>query len=421
MNRAAACFAGALLTIGVRGASARPTEEVFAQYKNRVVQVRVLENTSSAKAALGSGFFVAPGKLVTNYHVISQMIWRPEHYHAVAALVDGSTRPLSLLNVDVVHDLALLALDGAPRVPSLPVETSLPPKGARLYALGNPHDLGMTIVEGTFSGLIEESLYQKLHFTGSVNPGMSGGPVLDRAGRVVGVTVATAGEQVGFLVPGRYTAELLRSTATMTGANVLSIVSRQLLANQDAYMTALTSTPFVTTEVGPFRLAGRLSPAFHLWARNEDEEKQPYQLIHAQANTQDEIFLKDGLGAGEISLTHHAFWSDTLNPFQFSALRNNRWTGEGGALRRLFSGSDEDFSPMVCESSLVAAGGGPLKGTFCLRAYVKLPGLYDVEWRGASLREDRRAFTTRVSLTGVSVENAKAFLRRTLEAVQWPK
>src|SRR6201999_2275505 len=87
-------------------------------------------------------------------------------------------------------------------------------QGARVYSLGNPHDVGLSIVEGTYNGQLAETLFERIHFTGSLNPGMSGGPAIDRAGRVVGVNVASMGNQLSFLVPIRFARELLEKVHT---------------------------------------------------------------------------------------------------------------------------------------------------------------------------------------------------------------
>lgn len=81
------------------------------------------------------------------------------------------------------------------------INGQLPTQGSTIYSLGNPHDLGMIVVPGTYNGLKQNSLYQKIHFTGSVNSGMSGGPLVNEGGEAMGVNVATAGNQLGFLVP----------------------------------------------------------------------------------------------------------------------------------------------------------------------------------------------------------------------------
>ena len=57
------------------------------------------------------------------------------------------------------------------------------------------------MVPGPTNGLVEHSYEDRLLFSGSLNPGMSGGPSLNSQGDVIGVNVATAGSQLSFLVP----------------------------------------------------------------------------------------------------------------------------------------------------------------------------------------------------------------------------
>ena len=185
------------------------TEEIFARYKAAVVQVRIVDERGGEKSSLGSGFFISDaGEIVSNYHVVADLVEHPGQFRAEYVLDDGQTGPLTLRTVDVVHDLSLLQAENLRR-PFLAIESNLPAKGERLYAFGNPYDLGMTIIEGTYNGLLEKSLYERIHFSGSINPGMSGGPTVDRNGNVIGVNVATAGNQVSFLVPAGYVLGLM--------------------------------------------------------------------------------------------------------------------------------------------------------------------------------------------------------------------
>jgi serine protease Do len=95
---------------------------------------------------------------------------------------------LQLLAFDVVHDLALLKpadpapLAGRGAVPLRPAELPLP-RGARIFSLGNPLDVGFAVAEGSYNGPAERSYLPTLFFGGSLSAGMSGGPALDaRAG-----------------------------------------------------------------------------------------------------------------------------------------------------------------------------------------------------------------------------------------------
>ncbi len=68
----------ALLALTVQADSA---EQLFARYEPALLQVRVLENASGAKASIGTGFVLEqPNLLVTNYHVVSEAVLFPEKY-----------------------------------------------------------------------------------------------------------------------------------------------------------------------------------------------------------------------------------------------------------------------------------------------------------------------------------------------------
>src|SRR5687768_525245 len=128
------------------------TADVFRRYADRVVKIQVVETASAAKASIGSGFFVTErGHIVTNYHVVSDLIHAPERYRAEVIEGQGPPRVVTVLGVDVVHDLALLAADYRPRTHFTLGPASVE-QGNRLYSLGHPEDLGLSIVEGTYNG-----------------------------------------------------------------------------------------------------------------------------------------------------------------------------------------------------------------------------------------------------------------------------
>ena len=175
----------------------------------QLLQVRTLLKTQDSQSSVGSGFLVdEAGLLVTNYHVVSQYALQPGRHRLVYATVDGVQGALELLAFDVVHDLALLrAADPAPlagrgAVALRPADEPLP-RGARIFSLGNPLDVGFAVAEGSYNGPVERSFLETLFFGGSLSAGMSGGPALDEQGRLIGVNVAARrdGEQVSFLVP----------------------------------------------------------------------------------------------------------------------------------------------------------------------------------------------------------------------------
>ena len=177
------------------------TTTVFARYASRILKIQTVEIGSAAKVSTGTGFFVtADGRMMTNYHVISEWIHEPANHRIEVLDTDGTPTVAKVLAIDVVSDLAILEI-GRRTPEHFTLSNVALLQGERLYSLGHPGDLGLSIVEGTYNGFLQHTLYTKIHFTGSINPGMSGGPTITERGRVVGVNVSTMGNQRSFLVP----------------------------------------------------------------------------------------------------------------------------------------------------------------------------------------------------------------------------
>ena len=136
----------ASLFLYVNSSIASPAESVYAAYSESIVQIKIIEVNADSQSALGTGFFVGDGNLIaTNYHVVSSVAMEPEKYR-IEVKFQGEEYNPELLFVDALNDLAIL---GSPveGVPLLLSETE-PVKGSKLYSIGNPLDLGMTLVEG---------------------------------------------------------------------------------------------------------------------------------------------------------------------------------------------------------------------------------------------------------------------------------
>ena len=203
-----------LLALCVGRAYAQPglAGSLFAASRPAVAQVRVIDTASGDKAAIGSGFQIsADGLVATNFHVVAEAAHEPTRYRLEYLGEKGVAVTLRLLDVDVVHDLALLRAD-TPLPGVLTQASGELAQGERIFSMGNPLDLAMTIIEGTYNGFVEGARYRKILFSGSLNPGMSGGPALNQHGEVVGINVARGGEQISFLVPVSYL-ESLRQKA----------------------------------------------------------------------------------------------------------------------------------------------------------------------------------------------------------------
>jgi S1-C subfamily serine protease len=158
----------------------------------------------------GSGFVWSDdGYIVTNYHVIA------DAEGARVTLADQSTWQAQLVGVEPDKDLAVLKIQ-APKhlLPPIPLGTSSDLQvGQKVFAIGDPFGFDQTLTTGVISGLGREieaaphRLIQGVIQTdAAINPGNSGGPLLDSAGRVIGINTAIVSPSgayagVGFAVP----------------------------------------------------------------------------------------------------------------------------------------------------------------------------------------------------------------------------
>jgi S1-C subfamily serine protease len=401
-------------------------ERVYEVAKPRILQIRSLLQSTGRQSSLGSGFLVtSEGLAITNYHVVSQYALDPKTYRLEFLAPDGSKGGLALLAFDVAHDLAVVKVDRK----DLPYFEFDPralqdklPKGERIYAMGNPLDLGFTIVEGTYNGLVDKSYDERIHFSGAINPGMSGGPVAGNDGRIVGVNVAKRldGENVGFLVPAKFAATLIERARTgppLAVDKAREEVGRQLNGWQASFYDTLRDQGFRSGSFGPYRGLESTAPWITCWGRtNADQIPKPRTAENTtRCSSATGIFVSDRIITGRVDLSYSYFKSIDLNAFQFSKeLSLRSWGFDGLGNKRL--------TEQECRDDFVAAGTGtrpPLRATWCMRAYREFEGLYNVTLLALTQDHDREALLAQLSMQGVSYANAVALGRKFLEAIEW--
>jgi S1-C subfamily serine protease len=182
---------------------------VYITTQARVVDV-LTRNVFSIPRGSGSGFvWDDRGHIVTNNHVVA------DASAARVRLSDGRDAAASLVGVSPAHDLAVLSITVSKPPAALPVGTSHDLRvGQSAFAIGNPFGLDWTLTTGIVSAIDRSlpaedgrTLIEHLVQTdAAINPGNSGGPLLDSAGRLIGVTTAIfspsgASAGVGFAVP----------------------------------------------------------------------------------------------------------------------------------------------------------------------------------------------------------------------------
>jgi len=418
MIRTALFVFATLFSIDVFAAPpAYTAQELFERFRDSIIQVQITNNLSGEKSALGTGFYVSnDGLIVTNYHVVSAVVQKPDSYRVEIIHHDGSKEKPEVINFDVVNDLALLRTKTKPASHfTLAIEPLL--KGARILSLGNPNDLGMTVVNGSYSGDTDNSLYERIHFSGTINPGMSGGPAVDEHGNVIGINVATSGNGVGFLVPAKFGVQLINNSMRIkTPVNVMENIQHQLQQNQERFMETLLSGELPVSPLGDYMLPDKIAPFMHCWGDSDKDKKDMYEIVTRVCSSRQDVFIDEDYSTGQIFYRHKYIKSSQLNALRFSSLYEDALAdslpGEG----------DEKYHTNYhCNDDFVDNGSVNMKISICLRGHKKVPGLFDMALVAASLQRNTSGMQTSLLLTGVSYKNAQKFARKYLKAITWKK
>ncbi len=245
-------------TVAARGdlaADEKATIELFEKSRDSVVFISTsrlvrdywTRNVFAVPRGTGSGFIWDDGgHVVTNYHVIEGAS------EATVRLADGRDYKAALVGASPAHDIAVLKIGvGIKRPPPVPVGSSRDLKvGQKVFAIGNPFGLDWTLTGGIVSALDRslgggqggQAIEHLIQTDAAINPGNSGGPLLDSAGRLIGINTAIyspsgASAGIGFAVPVdtvlRVVPELIRDgryVRPALGVEVDEQINRQLVS-----------------------------------------------------------------------------------------------------------------------------------------------------------------------------------------------
>jgi S1-C subfamily serine protease len=188
---------------------ARSGEELFADLSRSIARITIYD-VSGRAVGIGSGVVVGNGTIVTSCHVASaggtlQVKVGAEQYSASVEVADEE------------YDLCRLSVGGltAPAVALGTVESLR--TGQKVYAIGAPQGLDLTISDGIVSALRDLPQGKVIQTTAPISPGSSGGGLFDAYGKLVGIMTFQhrTGQNLNFAVPADWIPAMrARSTAT---------------------------------------------------------------------------------------------------------------------------------------------------------------------------------------------------------------
>jgi len=200
MNRKRVAI-GTLIALWTADGFALDAAQVFSKVSPSVVVVNATDSATASKK-FGSGVVVAPERVVTNCHVLKKTT-------GVTVKSAGKILNATLEYPDVERDLCQLRVEGlkAPAVAAVPLDKLR--VGQRVYAVGNPRGLELTLSEGLISAIRVIGQDKHVQTTASITYGSSGGGLFDDQGRLLATTTSGLNEaNLNFAVPAEYIQQL---------------------------------------------------------------------------------------------------------------------------------------------------------------------------------------------------------------------
>ncbi len=239
---------------------------VFVATEQDVVVRNVFGAFRDVRSGTGSGFvWDTEGHIVTNFHVIRGAT------RVNVTFADGQTRAAEIIGAAPDKDLAVLRVDPEGlKLRATPVGDSERLRvGQSVYAIGNPFGLDRTLTTGVVSALgrtIESlngrTIYDVIQTDAAVNPGNSGGPLLDSSGQLIGVNTAIrspsgASAGISFAVPADTVRRIVPSLITTGRVTTPTIGIRFLPMSQSRQLGIARGVLVLETiEGGPAAAAG---------------------------------------------------------------------------------------------------------------------------------------------------------------------
>ena len=196
-------YATVVVIILLTTATTSPTQTTEEIAENALAATVYLEmqDSNGLTLGIGSGFFVRPDLIATNFHVIQGAA------RGTAKLVSKHTKYTieGITATDKDNDLVLLKVIAEGIQPLSLGDSDAIRVGAEVYVVGNPKGMEGTFSDGIISSIRREDAQTRFQMTAPISPGSSGGPVLNRKGEVVGVSVSAHqdldAQNINFAIP----------------------------------------------------------------------------------------------------------------------------------------------------------------------------------------------------------------------------
>jgi serine protease Do len=394
----------------------------YARLKPSLFTIEIHSGNREAKSSLGSGYLVsADGLIATNFHVVASFVEDPVR-NQLRAKSEAGEHPLTLVQFDMVNDLALVRAAGVTGKP-LALAATLPENGERIISFGNPEGLGMSLIEGNANGLATKGVVPRLLLSMPLNSGMSGGPILNARDEVVGtnVSVQWLSNSLSFGVPTKALRELMtRPALTIAKPALQAELNRQIDAVEKTTFEALTQAFDVGSAEPDLVIGGArskaLPAAFACWDNRQEFEREGVVKSQYGCDLQFTPSTEKLGPIASVQLQIEHFASEHSSYGFYGYLPFHAESHQEVPAR---AAGDPDLGPPECASNRVRLGEETWKITTCAVAFKATPGIFDVDLVATSLSRPKEAMFLSLGFKGFRMPSALELTKRLLGNVSW--
>jgi len=411
----------AALMLLVAGAVSETNGEArYERFKPSLFTIEVHSGNEGAKSTVGSGYLVSrDGLVATNYHVVGSYIDEPERY-SIRAINGTTTTAATLVSFDLVNDLALIRVSRT-TAPPLVLAEAPPPLGSAIVSFGNPEDLGLSLINGVFNGSAAKGVVDRMLISMPLNSGMSGGPILDARGEVVGTNVAVMRDanSLSFGVPvARLQALLRRPQVGLTKAALLAETDRQIREFEAATSARLIGA-FDSARGAPPVAIGRAHSRrppelFQCWDGSQEHKNEAVTDSWYRCDLQFSPMVERLGTIGSVDIYLQQRRSEKSSYGLYGTVQA---LARGWSRVEAVSPTDEIRLPPRCVASRFALAGTVWKANACRTGYKKHPGLADYELIAASVSGANDSLVVYLGVDGLRAESFDDIARRVLEGL----
>ena len=400
----------AVITPVLAWSSSNVSEERFQKQqlerlRPSLIDINLNLSRVDSLSARGSGFLAGRQDwIITNFHVVDRKLHRYADHRLLVLGSKGQRFNARIIAVDVAADLAILQSDHP--LPGAVLKPYIEPltKGEKLYAYGKSKGNDFKVSAGSFKKNIADGSVTELIFTGKLEAGMSGGPVLDEQGRLVGVnqSITLDFPYESRLVNAVDVQKILIKAAQSPYGNSDTAIADMIQQYRDMTafeVDAITKPNKPKDWLGPFGVLTTDNICDHQLFSLADERFEIYRL---KCETSNDDASVGEMNLGAIELRH--YWMISRGGSAWRAAAASKYMME--YLRKVPEPESREQGAWTCQFKRhTNTQNLKVDVQTCSRPYLRLPGLFDYRLRAALEVTDHESMVSALEADGIDPKN----------------